>query len=34
VAIVLSQDGGLRVVTRMQDRVMSWEQITTGVLDI
>jgi hypothetical protein len=34
VALVISQDAGLRVVSYLQQQVMCWEQLTAGVLDI
>ena len=34
VALVISQDAGLRVVSYLNQQVMCWEQLTAGVLDI
>ena len=34
VALVISQDAGLRVVSYLHEQVMCWEQLTAGVLDI
>ncbi len=34
VVLVVSQDAGLRVVTYLDNRVICWEQLTAGILDI
>jgi hypothetical protein len=34
VALVISQDAGLRVVSFLHQQVMCWEQLTAGVLEI